>query len=89
MSKIRNYPKYDQKGDLKIPIYVLYPVVNDNGKWFCAKVVDDGYLPFDPALNVEFDDEDKCQKACNVANKIWNFSEERVEQVISQSMGLV
>lgn len=70
------------KDNLNTDVEVAIPV----GKWIAVEVHDEGYSFLKhPVL---FDDEASCQVACNGHNKVFGWSEDEANDIISMSMGL-
>lgn len=66
--------------------YVLYPIMLDE-KWRAAEVVKGGYIsPFANPAKVEFDNEEHCQRSCDIHNEFCGWTPDEVENIISKSM---
>ena len=78
---MKNYPKFDGKSYK----YVKHPVMQD-GKWFGADVVENGY--YISPLAIPFEKESDCQRACDSHNSFEGWNKGEAREIIRWSMGL-
>ncbi len=64
--------------------YIRHPATNKNGKWMAVDVNKDGGY-WELIAPIEFDDEEACQKACDIHNEYHKFSKDQILEVLKLS----